>query len=546
MAETSFHLDEGVTVCAGVLHPGLHIPLDGWYGRITDIQQFDEDEVYVAVAWDSQTLMAMPLELIHYLHDMDWEWRGWVFTPDQLVSAAPRDTEAETEQAVAGILVQMPSMDSDADDIDEEDDLTLDIIEWGDDEYDDEESDWFDLDLFLDVLQIPAADRGAVRDALAQGIADYYQQQYGTYRYGKRPYFLIPSLLSRAPIFGYGTLAVLAETAVSLDSKQKIAYFACQTTDPFAYDHIPYGLISIISFLAAHNTLSLDLFRSVMLALELGGGRKQFAGWSLSYAQQLSTWLLSHSHMPQSEKQWWLWHIGANLEGQHFAKIGKALVPQWLKQAQLPYEIRWELAWAWIHQTQSVGTPPLNWQLMQATFAGNMEAAENIAAAMELAAQVDVDEADILADLEKTPHIAPIPDHHGPGNDPMGFLQMMMGMRFGGFVRLPSYVRRLAVASLIEMGEDVTLVAAEVFALAEDANAAALQSGLVDGLRQMDGPPPAAVQRQIIDQGIAIGQAPARKLFYALGAEWFGQIYWQQAAQDSAQSIRDWAVQYNK
>lgn len=531
-----------VTVQPEIPHPGLGISLGGWHGRIVDIKRMDADETYVAVAWDSQTLAAQPADMIRYLVDADWEWRGWVFTPEQLLPAAPRDTEADVEQIAARIEAEVlakmgPSIHAKRDVYE----LYFDAVDWGDEE--DEPEDFFDVELFLDVLHISEEERETIHDALAQGLGAYYRQYYGVYRYGKRPYFLIPSKLTDAPIFGHAALAVIEHPHISAESKQKIAYFACQTSDPFATNHIPYALVSFVSFLAAQDALSLDLFRGVMLALELGSNRHEnFVGWSLPYAQQLSAWLLDHPQMPLAEKQWWLWHIGANLDGQYYAKIGKALIPQWFAAAQLPMDTRQELAWSWVWSVDSVGTPPLNWQLMQATFSGDAEAAEAIAQAMELNTQMDVSEEEILADLEKTPHIAPMPDHHGPGNDPVGFLRMLMSMRFGGFFRIPAYIRSLAVVALLTMGEDVELVAEEVFALQSDSDAAFLQEGLALGLLQLREQVPSDLLHSLVERGVTEAKASARKQFYQLGMTHFGEDYRERAVQDPAKSVRAWAA----
>jgi len=224
-----------VVVQDGVLHPGLQVSLAGWQGRVVDVVQAD-GELYLAVQWDSMTLQAMPPGMAQFMVDMDWEWRGWIFAPYQLVATAVRDTITATETAAAAIAAQLDG----------------EITPWNIAEIlldaEDEEAEAFDPELFLAVLQIPEYDHTAVHDALAAGAGVYYWAQVGKWRYGKRPSFLIPILMAKAPIFGYGVLEILADEAISLDSRKKIAYFACQTADPFARDHMPHGLITFISF----------------------------------------------------------------------------------------------------------------------------------------------------------------------------------------------------------------------------------------------------------------------------------------------------------
>lgn len=443
----SFFFGDVVCVREGVLHPGLGISLAGWHGRISDILS-EGSETYLGVAWDSVTLQAMPPGMAQYAFDQGWVWHGWLFSPEQLQHSPARDTPEEAAAALTAVAASLrhdwnPAPAIEAPRLAQQE-MT-------------ESRPFFDLPLFLDVLHIPQAERQAVAEGLATGAGAYMRQVYGRLRYGKRPFFLIPSLMAQAYPFGFGALALLADARISLESRQRIAYFACQTTDPFAANHTPYGLITFISFLAQHNALSVALFRSVLLALELSDLPHKLAGWSLPDAQALTEWLARETSVPDEEKLWWLWYLSAHLK----PGLGKKLLPWWLAHSGFSQALRRELANALRSDTPpATARPPANWRLMAATFAGDVEQAEAIAQEMNLAEEMDASEQAIMADLQRAPHIPPMPDHHGPGNDPAGFLAMLMGMRFGQPLRHPPFVRRLAEsAALSEAGTRISLAA---------------------------------------------------------------------------------------
>ncbi len=524
-----FQIGDSFSIGKEVQHPGLHISLAGWQGRLVDIV-VEDGETYLAVEWDSQTLQHMPEGLAQFSLDADWEWRGWIFTPNQLLAAAPRDTAADAQAVVEKIASG----------------LRQDVRGFRPDELignasmpypEDEEGEFFDLPLFLAVLQIPVIDHEAVAEGLAAGAGAYYQQHYGHWRYGKRPFFLIPTLMAKAPTFGYGVLAVLADERISLESRKKIAYFACQTTDPFAPDHTPYGLISIVSFLAAHGALRVDLFRSVLLALELSGLDQKLAGWSFAEAQNLTTWLVGETAVPEPEKLWWLWYISAHLP----RALGEELLPTWLAHTALPLDLRLELAWGWLMGEEELGQPPANWRLMAATFAGDAEQAEAITAEMNLVEAATVAEDEALDDLLRAPHIPPMPDHHGPGNDPVGFLNMLMGMRFGTPLLHPSFVRRYAVQGVAEL-ENNPLELFQMVLAESDAHNEVLRHGVLDVLPAFGDRFTAVQKRQLLHMGLIVSKADVRQRIYELGARWLGDEFVQEAMSDPAKSIRDWAV----
>ncbi|MCB8920085.1 MAG: hypothetical protein H6662_00745 [Ardenticatenaceae bacterium] len=400
-----------------------------------------------------------------------------------------------------------------------------------------DEEELFDLPLFLGVLGIPESEHTAVHNALTAGVRAYHQAQGGGIEDGES---LIPTLMAQATAFGYGVLEILADETISVESRKKIAYFACQTADPFARDHMPHGLVTFISFLAQHQALSVDLFRSVLLALALSGVPDKLAGWSEEWALRLTEWLLTRAAVSDEEKQWWLWYLAAHLS----QSMGEVLLPVWAAHEGLPLDLRRELLWGWLMNEEQVGYPPANWRLMQATFAGDMELAEAISAEMNLVEEANVDETAVLADLENTPHIPPMPDHHGPGNDPVGFLTMLMGMKFGEPLLPPIFVRRFTVGALAALEGNPLELFQMLLAEADAANEE-LRHGVLDALPHFADGFTATQKRQLLDMGLIVSRTAVRQRLYELGASWFGVDYVQEALTDSAASIRKWAMRYN-
>jgi hypothetical protein len=103
MREPEGHLSEGdpVMVRDGVEHPELGNDIGGWQGWVTEII-FDETfGELVAVAWDSQTIAAMPQD-----HREEAEVAGIDFTrailiPHELKRVAPRDEPGDALDVAA-------------------------------------------------------------------------------------------------------------------------------------------------------------------------------------------------------------------------------------------------------------------------------------------------------------------------------------------------------------------------------------------------------------------------------------------------------------
>jgi len=105
MSKKKYNLKIGdsVIVKPGTKDPDLGGDLGGWQGRITELDQ-DEDDPTATIAWDSITLKAMPTPMIAHCEKegLDWQVMGLDVTDIEL--ASPRDTAKDVEQAANEIL----------------------------------------------------------------------------------------------------------------------------------------------------------------------------------------------------------------------------------------------------------------------------------------------------------------------------------------------------------------------------------------------------------------------------------------------------------
>lgn len=532
-----FRIGDVVRVRPGAKHPEWGFDIGDWHGRVGEKIEAITG-LHILLRWDSPTVEEIPDEQLRFMLDVGISWGEALLPASWLLPAAPRDAPGDAAALIAARREEVLAADPFYAGAEEEGDV-VDVAERSE-----PPETLFDAERFLEVLEIPEAAREAVYEALVLGAGRYYQDYYGKYRYGKRPYFTLPLLFTHTYPFGYGVLAVLEEEAIALAARQTVAHFALQAIDPFAADAIPYGVVEILSFLAATEDLEPDLFRSVFVALELAGADGRFDGVQGASAITLSDWLLTHPRIPESEKVWWLWHFSLRLKD--YYHLGKDLVPYWLDHPQLPPERQGQLGKAWLYNGGPVGRPPANWRLMQATFAGDTEAVAAITEEMGIEDAINLGEDELMQDMAKAPHVPPIKDpHETAGDDPVAFFNMLMGMRFGISFGAPGYIRRLAAPLMAKLSDDPGRVLWDALSLDDDVDRAHLQRGVaealaIDEIREQFSE---AERRELVDMGIEIGLARARREFYALGAAWFGPEYVQRAAEDEAASVRRWAAQ---
>ena len=93
--------DESVVVRPDVKHPEFGTELQGWQGRITDINLGEEVGELICIEWDSYTLQEMPAAYIEKAEEEGVDWtRTWLI-PEALLPAEARDTPAEATKVAA-------------------------------------------------------------------------------------------------------------------------------------------------------------------------------------------------------------------------------------------------------------------------------------------------------------------------------------------------------------------------------------------------------------------------------------------------------------
>ncbi|MBN2455204.1 MAG: hypothetical protein JXB29_01500 [Sedimentisphaerales bacterium] len=91
----SFKAGDSVKVKKGVMCPDDDsVCIGGWQGRIFE---FDEDDDIVGIRWDSITLKHLPHEYIERSEKEGLDWSEMYLSIDEIESAAPRDSQVQTE-----------------------------------------------------------------------------------------------------------------------------------------------------------------------------------------------------------------------------------------------------------------------------------------------------------------------------------------------------------------------------------------------------------------------------------------------------------------
>jgi hypothetical protein len=91
---SSHRIGACVRVKPGIKDPDFGTELDGWQGRISNIDT-SGNEILVSVQWDSITLKNMPVAMIEQCEEQGFDWAETALGADDLEPGKPRDTERE-------------------------------------------------------------------------------------------------------------------------------------------------------------------------------------------------------------------------------------------------------------------------------------------------------------------------------------------------------------------------------------------------------------------------------------------------------------------
>jgi hypothetical protein len=82
-----------VAVRSGVSDPDFGTRIDGWRGRVVEV-----DEDAVTVTWDSVTLEQMGMDLIIRCENENLDWRVMTLSVDEVEAAQSRDVPSDVER----------------------------------------------------------------------------------------------------------------------------------------------------------------------------------------------------------------------------------------------------------------------------------------------------------------------------------------------------------------------------------------------------------------------------------------------------------------
>ncbi len=101
----ALHVGESVVVKSGVLDPDFRIDISGWQGRIKEVD--DDDEETVFIRWDSFTLREMGLDLIVRCENENLDWEVMTLDMDEIEVTTARDSEADVSRIASQLKVEM-------------------------------------------------------------------------------------------------------------------------------------------------------------------------------------------------------------------------------------------------------------------------------------------------------------------------------------------------------------------------------------------------------------------------------------------------------
>ncbi len=396
----------------------------------------------------------------------------------------------------------------------------------------------FDLKRFYRQLEIPPAEQAALGACLEHGLQDYKRHAYGEGK--KKPALDLKEQLRRPYVFGFGAVAAVRETALSVETRLKVAGYALQLIDVEAEYGTPHGLPALLSFAASTGRLEPELFRSVMITADFEGAL--FDDWPLEEVHQLLDWVLEKAALPQPEKLWWVWYLTLHGEPPTLCRV---LAETLLAHGALSADQKRALCQAWLTDTPA-GPPPAQWEAMQALLRGDVEAFARSAAEAGLPVPEKLPSpAEIEADYDRA--LDAVLDDDGETAEPthlsFTLLRRMLVGPMGIVPLTPGAYKREALFALPGLGEDPLALCQRYLDSARgEYYADAINQGVADVLAAYANQMPPEAVCALVEKGLQIGAVATRKAFYQVGGDLCGPDYLASAAQDPAKTIRDWAA----
>lgn len=389
----------------------------------------------------------------------------------------------------------------------------------------------FELDEFLADFEFPKSEHGSIRRCLSVGLGKYLNDVYGEGAYGKQPTHLIDEVMHLPYVFGYGALEVIRHKRLRPDTKLAVCSYVLEAMDLDLELGIPYGLLALLGYMASQNVLHYESLLYAAIALGFGAGHGYArAHWLEGVDKEdllrLVDWIAGHEDIPADEKLWWAWKLA--VQSDNYPHAGKAMAKHWLSLEALTTDAKRALCRGWLDNKDMVGTPPLVWQLYQATLTGQRSEVERLVKEHNLEPGPEAEV--MLAEMEKA--LAEI--------EPGSVEAMMLRMR--SWVMVPAFLHRLAIPALVRLGDDLETIVGTYWNTGSDYNQGAQSLGAADAIREFSHRLSSERLRELIERGVNHSLAPTRKAYYILSEEFYGDEYLQRALQDNAGSLRTWAA----
>ncbi len=345
----------------------------------------------------------------------------------------------------------------------------------------------FDLASFYAQINATAKERNALRQDLVRGLKDYFEAIYGYDRYGAETIFQISERLGQPHVYGYAARRILHDRRISERTKIAVAERALEITEYGEDGGLPFGIYGILQYLAQNHQLDVDDLRFGLVVS--AGEYNPFRGVDKPEVLGFFQWLLLHPDLPPVERAFW----AHSLIARHQDQPGTGdLVNALLGCEALFLEDRRELCHAWINFRQ----PRLS---------------------------VDV------AGSRDSPRAAFVADH-------MGFW----------IAHAPSWpsanMVRLGLVWLARLEGNPTQLATKYMTY-RDIYAEQLHGAVAEIIAEHHASMPHQEVKRLIEMGISMsGSIVTRRKFYRLGTELFGPEYLRRATEDTANSVRQWAM----
>ncbi|HEX8917523.1 MAG TPA: hypothetical protein VF898_03390 [Chloroflexota bacterium] len=346
---------------------------------------------------------------------------------------------------------------------------------------------FFDLAAFYAEVGALPKEHAALRQNLVRGLKDFFRSIYGYDRYGAETIFLLHDHMNLAHAYGYGAVRIVRDRRIGHPTRVASAARALSLIDYGSDSGTPYGLTTLLLYLARQDRLPVEHLRLGLIAC--AGHPRPFEAMDKTEMAEFATMVANHEAIPATEKLFWMHSVICH----HGDRPGAGeLINVTLGSDTTSPEDRIELCRAWLHSRQ----PRLTVE---------------------------------IPDDQEDPHATFVADR-------LRFWVAHMPSRPGG------RVVQLALIWLVRLSGQCEQVIDE-FQAFNGPHAEQLRSAIADVLLEHHATMAPDLIIGTVDQGILNSTSGAtRRKFYRVGMTLLGPEYLKRASSDTSGSVRQWAV----